>query len=362
MGFFCFLFFSLTSLISFMSVSAQMVPAVFVFGDSLVDVGNNNHLKISIAKANFPHNGVDFPGKKATGRFSNGKNAADFLAEKLGLPTSPPYLSINSKANKINADFLHGVSFASGGAGIFDGSDERYRQSIPLTKQVDYYTTVHEWLVRQLGVTGAKTHLAKSIFAFVIGSNDLFDYFGSSGSDRRKQYTPQQYVDLMVSSLKAQLKRTYDLGGRKYAVIGVGPIGCCPARRKENKTGECNDEANYWSRKYNDGLKSMLVGLTSEFKDLSYSYSDTYKVLQNVIQNPATYGFTEVKAACCGLGNLKAEVPCLPIADYCSNRKDHVFWDLYHPTEAVASLVVDNIFDGSKQYTLPINVRQLVSV
>lgn len=64
-----------------MSVSAQMVPAVFVFGDSLVDVGNNNHLKISIAKANFPHNGVDFPGKKATGRFSNGKNAADFLGK-----------------------------------------------------------------------------------------------------------------------------------------------------------------------------------------------------------------------------------------------------------------------------------------
>jgi hypothetical protein len=55
------------------------VPAVYVFGDSLVDVGNNNHLQLSLLKANFPHNGVDYPGHKATGRFSNGKNFADFL-------------------------------------------------------------------------------------------------------------------------------------------------------------------------------------------------------------------------------------------------------------------------------------------
>ncbi|CAI0379738.1 unnamed protein product [Linum tenue] len=58
-----------------------MVPAVYVFGDSLVDVGNNNHLPVSLAKADFPHNGMDFPTNKPTGRFSNGKNAADWLGK-----------------------------------------------------------------------------------------------------------------------------------------------------------------------------------------------------------------------------------------------------------------------------------------
>lgn len=57
----------------------ESVPGVYIFGDSLVDVGNNNYLSLSLAKADFPHNGVDFPTGKATGRFSNGKNAADFL-------------------------------------------------------------------------------------------------------------------------------------------------------------------------------------------------------------------------------------------------------------------------------------------
>lgn len=79
----CLSFFIVLSSLFIFSEAAegdgQLAPALFMFGDSLVDVGNNNHLKLSLAKADFPHNGVDFPGKKPTGRFSNGKNAADFL-------------------------------------------------------------------------------------------------------------------------------------------------------------------------------------------------------------------------------------------------------------------------------------------
>ncbi|KAF3949487.1 hypothetical protein CMV_024648 [Castanea mollissima] len=302
-----------------------MVPAVFVFGDSLVDVGNNNYLKLSLAKADFPHNGIDFPTKKPTGRFTNGKNAADFLAEKVGLPTSPPYLSLASK----NGSFLTGVSFASGGAGIFDAKDERYRQSLPLTKQVDYYSTVIAALNQQLGSSGAQKLLSKSLIAVVIGSNDIFGYFDSS--DLRKKNTPQQYVDLMATTLKVQLQRIYNGGARKFVITGIGPIGCCPSQRYQNKTGECSEETNYC-------------------------------VLLSLIQNPTAYGFAEVKAACCGLGNLNAKVACLPIAKYCSNRRDHVFWDLYHPTEAAHRILLDDIFEGSSQYTFPMNVKQLIAV
>lgn len=60
------------------AVAASPVPAIYVLGDSLADVGNNNHL-VTLLKADFPHNGIDYPGKKATGRFSNGKNSVDFL-------------------------------------------------------------------------------------------------------------------------------------------------------------------------------------------------------------------------------------------------------------------------------------------
>ncbi|KAK7847433.1 gdsl esterase/lipase [Quercus suber] len=318
-------------ILSFNFLEAQMVPAVFVFGDSLVDVGNNNYLKLSLAKADFPHNGVDFPTKNQL----EGLLMARMLriSWKVGLPTSPPYLSLASN----NGSFLTGVSFASGGAGIFDGADDRY-----------------------LGSSGAQKLLSKSLIAVVIGSNDIFGYFDSS--DLRKKNTPQQYVDLMAATLKVQLQRIYNVGARKFVITGTGPIGCCPSQRNKNKTGECSEETNYWSVKYNEGLKSMLQKLKSEFKDINYSYFDTYSVLLSLIQNPTAYGFAEVKAACCGLGNLNAKVACLPVAKYCSNRNDHVFWDLYHPTEAAHRILLDDIFDGSSQYTFPMNVKQLIAV
>lgn len=54
------------------------IRAVFMFGDSIVDTGNNNNFKTP-AKCNFPPYGRDFKGGLPTGRFSNGKVPADFI-------------------------------------------------------------------------------------------------------------------------------------------------------------------------------------------------------------------------------------------------------------------------------------------
>jgi len=53
--------------------------AFFVFGDSLVDNGNNNYL-ITAARADSPPYGIDTPDHRATGRFSNGKNVPDIIS------------------------------------------------------------------------------------------------------------------------------------------------------------------------------------------------------------------------------------------------------------------------------------------
>lgn len=55
--------------------SKEMVPAMFIFGDSLIDNGNNNNLA-SLAKANYFPYGIDFNGGP-TGRFSNGYTMVD---------------------------------------------------------------------------------------------------------------------------------------------------------------------------------------------------------------------------------------------------------------------------------------------
>ena len=83
--------FSLIAFVLFCNTNAVIrlpqnisVPAVIAFGDSIVDTGNNNHLK-SVVKCNFAPYGNDFRGKVPTGRFGNGKVPADLIGIYLSL-------------------------------------------------------------------------------------------------------------------------------------------------------------------------------------------------------------------------------------------------------------------------------------
>ncbi|KAJ0508807.1 putative triacylglycerol lipase [Helianthus annuus] len=401
--------------ISVCKAQPAAAPAIYVFGDSFMDVGNNNYLLLSVVKANFPHNGIDFPNSKPTGRFSNGKNIADFLVKEIGLPTPPPYLSLVGGATPP----ITGVSFASGGGGILNESGRIIAiQALSLGQQVDYFTMVRDRLVRQLGPSGAQAHLSvginldrvgygstygsrvmvmdlnvllildwlgfgrfirtctlvnymhvcivgpeptlsKSLFPIVIGTNDLFAYF-TVGSLVAKLYTPQQYVDRMLSTFKGLFKTLYGLGAQKLVVTGVPAIGCCPIQRRTNRTGECNVELNNMAIKYNDGLKMILQGLKSELPGMNSAYFDYYGAWVSLFQNE-TYGFTEIKEACCGLGNLNADVLCIPIARFCPNRKNYFFWDRVHTTEAAASFFSEMLYSGSQQFMVPMNVEQLLA-
>ena len=60
---------------------APQVPCYFIFGDSLVDNGNNNQLS-SLARADYLPYGIDFS-NGPTGRFSNGKTTVDVIGELL---------------------------------------------------------------------------------------------------------------------------------------------------------------------------------------------------------------------------------------------------------------------------------------
>lgn len=61
--------------------SSPVVPAIIAFGDSALDVGNNNYLPTHF-KANYPPYGRDFISRQPTGRFSNGKLVSDFTGKR----------------------------------------------------------------------------------------------------------------------------------------------------------------------------------------------------------------------------------------------------------------------------------------
>ncbi|KAL2896018.1 hypothetical protein RDABS01_037802, partial [Bienertia sinuspersici] len=102
------------------SSKTPLIPALYVFGDSLFDGGNNNWLP-TLAKVNYPPYGQNFP-RGPTGRFSNGKLLNDFIAEYVGLPYPPPYVN---PLRAFQPKKLTGYNYASGACGILrdTGSD-----------------------------------------------------------------------------------------------------------------------------------------------------------------------------------------------------------------------------------------------
>ncbi|XP_016712797.2 GDSL esterase/lipase At4g16230 isoform X3 [Gossypium hirsutum] len=96
-------------------MSAEKIPTIFIFGDSIVDVGNNNYIN-TLAKAMFP-NGIDFCKNCLSGRFTNGRTVIDILEQRLGAKDfRPPYLAPNTTGDVV----LRGVNYASSGSGILN--------------------------------------------------------------------------------------------------------------------------------------------------------------------------------------------------------------------------------------------------
>lgn len=76
---FTVLFIIFVGLLHFISLvcGAPLAPALYVFGDSLFDSGNNNLLP-TVSRADFKPYGVNFV-EGDTGRFSNGRLVPDFI-------------------------------------------------------------------------------------------------------------------------------------------------------------------------------------------------------------------------------------------------------------------------------------------
>ncbi|KAF8681981.1 hypothetical protein HU200_045437 [Digitaria exilis] len=339
-------------------VHGGQVPALYVLGDSQADVGNNNNLELSPLRANFPHNGIDYPNQQATGRFSNGKNFVDYL----GAP--PPYHSISDSAAERESTFLKGVNFASVTKNRMDVQGLCF--SFDHQIELDYLNMYSE-LVRKLGQAQAMAHLSKSIFAVAIGGNDIILRSLPPGAPtvtvelpavelQLQVLTPQQFVELMVQTLERQLQRLYELGMRRLFLVGAGPIGCLPVMREVNLlTKECHAAANDMSVQYNTAVASLLAGMSSRHGNFRYSFFDSYTALMQLIDDPRPNGYAEVKAACCGLGENKAMYRCGRVSSVCPDRTDHIFWDLVHPTEVTSRKLTGVAFGGSKPLVSPRN-------
>ncbi|KAK3412227.1 hypothetical protein EUGRSUZ_I01017 [Eucalyptus grandis] len=337
--------------------------ASFIFGDSLVDAGNNNYLQ-TLSKANIPPNGIDFraSGGNPTGRFTNGRTIGDIVGEELGQPNyAVPFLSPNSTGKAI----LSGVNYASGGGGILNATGRIFVNRLSLDIQVDYFNITRKQLDSLLGPSQAKDYLMKkSIFSITIGSNDFLNNYLlpvlSIGA--RASQTPDAFIDDMINHLRNQLTRLYQLDARKFVLGNVGPIGCIPYQKTINQlsSDQCVDLANQLARQYNSRLQDLLTELNENLPGATFVHANVYDLVMELITNYDNYSFTTATTACCGNGGQFAGiVPCGPVSSLCSDRSTHVFWDPYHPSEAANLILAKQLVDGDTRYISPMNLRQL---
>ncbi|XP_054784988.1 GDSL esterase/lipase APG-like [Prosopis cineraria] len=316
-----------------------LVPAIITFGDSAVDVGNNDYLP-TLFKANYPPYGRDFVNHQATGRFCNGKLATDITAETLGFKSYPPaYLSPQASGKNL----LIGANFASAASG-YDEKAAVLSHAIPLSQQLDYFKEYQSKLNKVAGSQKAASIIKGALYLLSAGSSDfLQNYYVSPWIN--KAFTPDQYGSYLLGSFTSFIKGLYGLGARKIGVTSLPPLGCLPAARTlfgYHENG-CVSRLNTDAQAFNKKISSAAANLQKQLPGLKLVIFDIYKPLNDLVQSPSKYGFVEARRGCCGTGTVETTILlCNPKSPgTCSNATQYVFWDSVHPSQAANQVVAD---------------------
>uniref|UniRef100_A0ACD5Y6U5 Uncharacterized protein n=1 Tax=Avena sativa TaxID=4498 RepID=A0ACD5Y6U5_AVESA len=339
-----------------------LLPAVYVFGDSLVDVGNNDFLPLPAPRAGFPC-GVDLPrgtlGRR-TGRFTNGYNLADFIAQRVGFNMSPPaYLSLTPQESLNLLSGRVGANYASGGSGILDDTGNG---TITLREQIKLFANTKASMTKtELGHNRVNRLLSRSLFLISTAGND----FSAFSQGRATMSDASSYIPNMVSTYLKHIKVLYNLGARRLRLLDAVPIGCLPGSRASSvNDGACDDVANSLAQQFNTLLRLEMASATAAaMPGMEYSIASIYNIISDMISNPPLDGLEEVASACCGGGKLNAEFTCSATSNLCTNRSQYVFWDTVHETQAAYRRAVAAMFDSTAaaMYTEPISFHQLVT-
>ncbi|ONK72569.1 uncharacterized protein A4U43_C04F20780 [Asparagus officinalis] len=322
--------------------TAPKVPALIVFGDSIMDPGNNNDIN-TIVKCNFPPYGIDFNGGKPTGRFSNGKIPSDLLASKLGLKEDlPAYVG----ANLAPEDLITGVSFASGGAG-YDPLTSKVASAISLDQQLELFKAYKEKVRAITGEDRAATVFSESLYIVCIGSDDVANTYFPTPL-RKRTYDVPSYANLLVGFASEFVQKLIKMGAKKIGVVGIPPIGCVPSQRTLGGGifRACATPQNQLATLFNSRVSTEIQRIKTKFPGTRLVLADIYGILYDIIQRPKNYGLEISAKGCCGTGKLEVSVLCNSLtSSVCSNVSKYVFWDSYHPTEKTYKVLVDFLYE-----------------
>lgn len=190
------LLFFLSTLTLSSANASNKVSAVFAFGDSTIDSGNNNRLNTLFRCDHIPY-GRDFPTHVPTGRFSNGKISTDYLTQILGIKELLPAFLDPQVTDR---DLLTGVSFGSGGSGL-DNRTVGLTRVLDLDTQFELFEKALMRIRNAVGDEKANDVVRKALFVISTGTNDML--YNAYMSPRLSRYgSVSAYQDFLLQNLQ----------------------------------------------------------------------------------------------------------------------------------------------------------------
>lgn len=288
------------------TVNATAFSQLVVFGDSLSDPGN------AAAMTTLGGGQTFFPPSQFynTNRFSNGKTAAEYLAQSYGAAVNLGWPTADASSN----------NFAVGGALNGNGNyNFTVNQPTGLTSYPDVANT---GIAQQISRYNNSTLVAdQTLFLLWGGPNDIF-----LGLATQPGNMPTVISDALGDT-SDNIQTLVGLGAEHILVPGMPDLGQTPEALAAGPGA--STLMSQISAGYNLGLASLLDFLDSLLADTILYRFDTAAFLNQVTANPLDYGFTDTTDSCLYSGFWFTDPECT----------GYLYFDNVHPTTAAHRLL-----------------------
>jgi outer membrane lipase/esterase len=307
------------------AASGSLLNGLVIFGDSLTDTGNNAFVFDNIIGPPAPPGTLrtrapiatpdfvpTFP--YASNRYSNGPVWPEPFAALLGA-----HLGINLDAGALPA-LLGGSNFAFGAARMGPPG-----ATFPLNvaDQVALYLT-------QTGGSASPT----TLYVVQGGGNDARDALlvAAGGGD------PSPFISSYAANTVAIVAQLYAAGAEHFLLLNVPDVGLAPAVRALGPTAIM--AGTQVAKAMNISLETTLGALSPALLDGVRGF-DVFQYLNDVVNAPSAFGFTDVDSACA------FDPACI------ANPATTFFWDGIHPTAAAHAAIARGAFAALVRADIP---------
>jgi phospholipase/lecithinase/hemolysin len=284
----CFALIALTGAI--VAATAGQFTAIYAFGDSLSDAGNDFKLTGGVIPAS-PH---------FAGHCSNEPTWIEDLSQTLSLGTLRPLLA-------------GGTDYAFGGATTGPTVPGATAIVPDITQQVDLFSLL------TLGHAPST-----ALYTVWTGSNDVIQALDDISATTLT--IPDAQADLAAAAQTAAeaLQTLAREGARTFIVPLVPDIGKAPIANGNTSTAAL---ATALSADYNADLTSD-ISLYIASDAISVHFLDTFSLLDAAVADPAAFGYNNVTDPCY-IGSVSGSGPSA-----CATPNNYLFWDHEHPSES----------------------------